>query len=319
MLGWSFENPIDLWSYFKVPAIIVNPTSMIKKAALSQEIRRKGGLHEFLGYDGKIYLDSGGFQILKNNVHITLEQLLQIYEITRADYFFSLDIPISPEDDIDTRQRKMEKTIKNYAELRKKYENIIPVVHPPLESALEMCQIYLNELDCDKLLSIGGLVPFIMGNKKKNIVELIYNVKKMYSGPIHVLGLGAPTIIPTLKILNIDSSDSASWRIKAGYGKIMLHNGGERHVTQRRAEFGGRKISKEEIETIFSLNCPIIEQFGWEKIESSFTVRALFNAWISLFSSKNHFHPKGSFTGMYDYASMLIEKEGIDSFEDLKE
>lgn len=307
ILGWAFENPIYLWRYFKVPAIIVNPISMIKKATLSKEIRKKGGLHEYLEYNGKIYLDSGGFQILKNNINITLDQLMEIYEITNADYFFSLDIPTDPKDDINICQRKMKKTIENYIELRKKYENVIPVIHPPLENALEMCRIYFNELNYDKLLSIGGLVPLIMGNSKKSIVEILFNVKKMYSGPIHVLGLGAPTIIPTLKILNIDSSDSASWRIKAAYGKIMLHNGGERHVTKRKAKFGGKKISKEEIETIYSLNCPILEKFGWGKIESSFTVRALFNAWVSLYSSKNHFHPRGPFKSMYKYASMLIK------------
>jgi len=311
ILGTPIANrSISPWKYFEVPAIMVNSAEIIKKKML-EKIKAKGGLHKYLEYNGEIYLDSGGFQILNNNMHIPLNRLVKVIETTGADYFFSLDIPSSPSDSFRIREKKRKKTVENYVKLKKKYDSVIPIVQPPPENATIMCKTYTNDMGYDKTISIGGLVPLIMGrganNSRTTVIKTIFGVRKMCSNPTHVMGIGAPTLIPTLQILDVNFADSTSWRIKAAYGKIMLPSGGERHITRRRAKFGRIKLSEDEKERIDALKCPIIEEFGWEKMKSSFTVRALYNAWVSLYSSKGHFIPHGPLKSLYKYALDLLE------------
>ena len=296
------------WEYFEVPAILVNAYEIIKKKKLFSEIRRKGGLHKFLEYDGIIFLDSGGFQAMIRNISINLNSLTKIYKVAKADYFFSLDYPCISNENL---KKSMQKTILNYKKLREKVKNIIPVVHPPIERALKEYEAYIAH--DPKYLAIGGLVPLMRTTKgisdgRKKVVEIIAEIRNRFRSSIHVMGLGAPTVIPLLKVLKCDSTDSASWRIKAAHGKIMLPNGGERHITNKSAKFGVVKLREEEKRALDKLNCPVLKEYGWEKLESSFEVRALFNAWIMIYSNKNTQAVNGVFSKLLDYAAEQVIK-----------
>lgn len=307
-LGTLLKGKPKPWEYFEVPAILVNAYEIIKKKKLLSEIRRKGGLHKFLEYDGIIFLDSGGFQAMIRNISINLNSLTKIYKVAKADYFFSLDYPCISNENL---KKSMQKTILNYKKLREKVKNIIPVVHPPIERALKEYEAYIAH--DPKYLAIGGLVPLMRTTKgisdgRKKVVEIIAEIRNRFRSSIHVMGLGAPTVIPLLKVLKCDSTDSASWRIKAAHGKIMLPNGGERHITNKSAKFGVVKLREEEKRMLDKLNCPVLKEYGWEKLESSFEVRALFNAWIMIYSNKNTQAVNGVFSKLLDYAAEQVIK-----------
>lgn len=308
-LGTPLKGRPRPWESFKVPALMVNAYEIIRNEKLRKDIKAKGGLHEFLNYDGTIFLDSGGFQAMRYGIEIKLNDLINVYKIAQADYYFSLDYP-----SISARnsKEKIMKTISNFEKLVKVIENVIPVVHPNVKRALEEYEAYMKYHP--KYLAIGGLVPLVLttkgfSNGRKRAIELIARIRGTYDENLHIMGLGAPTVIPILKVLGCDSTDSTSWRVKAAHGKIMLPNGGERHITGRNIKFGVTTLTEEEITFISKLKCPILEEYGWEKLRTSFEVRALFNAWITLHSNTNNSEEiNGPFRKLLEYAGFLINK-----------
>ena len=304
-LGTPLKGRPRPWEYFKVPALMVNAYEIIKNGRLRKEIQAKG-LHEFLNYDGTIFLDSGGYQAMRRGIDIKIEDLVYIYKLANADFYFSLDYPSY---ESSSSKSKIEKTIANYERLIKIVENVIPIVHPDINRALIEFDAYKKY--SPEYIAIGGLVPLVLTTKglmngRKKAIDLIAKMRMLHKGLLHLMGLGSPTLIPIIKILKCDSTDSSSWRIKAAHGKIMLPDGGERHVANKPAKFGCIKLTEEEKMSLERYKCPIMKEFDWEDIENLFEVRALFNAWITLFVSRNSFEISGPFTKLLSYAYNLI-------------
>lgn len=306
-MGTFLKGKPKPWEYFKVPALLVNAYEIIKNRRLYLEIRERGGIHKFLEYDGIVFLDSGGFQAMARKITVNLDSLIRIYKVAKADYYFSLDFPSFS---ATSSKSDIRRTIENYRRLRKAIDDIIPIVHPPTERALKEYNAYLS-YDPD-YIAIGGLVPLIrttkgISNGRKRAIDIIVMIRKQFSRKIHVMGLGAPTVIPLLELLKCDSTDSASWRVKAAHGKIMLPSGGERYISNKGAKFGVIRLSEEERKILESLKCPIIEEFGWHSIEKSFELRALLNAWITLHCRNGIKNLNGPFSKLLHYAERMID------------
>lgn len=303
VLGTPLKGRPRPWECFKVPALIVNAYEIIKNKNLRREIQGKG-LHDFLNYDGIIFLDSGGYQAMKKGIGIEIEDLVNVYKLAEADFYFSLDYPSYTPRNCKV---KMAKTIANYEKLCKVIENVIPIVHPDINRALTEFEAYSKY--SPPYMAIGGLVPFILTTKgflngRKTAIDLIAKIRMLYKGKLHVMGLGAPTILPIIGILNCDSTDSASWRLKAAHGKIMLPNGGERYISFRDAKFGVVPLSTYELELIEKLQSPILKKYGWEELQRSFEARALFNAWVTLLVAEKPelWKVNGTFSRLVRYA-----------------
>jgi hypothetical protein len=84
----------------------------------------------------------------------------------------------------------------------------------------------------------------------------------------------------------------------------MLPNGGERYISLKDAQFGVIPLSARELELLEKLQSPILKEYGWEKLRSSFEVRALFNAWITLLvaSRPEQWEVNGTFGKLICYA-----------------
>jgi len=305
-LGTPLNGVPKPWEHFDVPAIMVNAYEIVRSKKLKEEIRKAGSLKNFMNYDGTIYVDSGGYQAMKNKIDIDLNELKEVYKITRADYYFSLDYPSSS---VGYDNEKTNLTISNYLKLKKYFDELIPVIHPPFRRAIEEFKIYRRY--GSKYVAIGGLVPLVLTSRgisrgRKRAIDLIIEIRRKHNGQLHAMGLGAPTVIPILKLLNFTSTDSASWRIKAAHGKIMLPCGGERYISNRRkAKFGIVHLNNNEKKIIEKMGCPILESYGWEGLKESFKIRALFNAWITL-----HALEKNNLSGPF-YKLMEYTKERI--------
>jgi len=306
-LGTPLKGNPRPWQYFKVPALMVNAYEIIRNGRLLREVQAKGGLHEYLDYDGIIFLDSGGFQAMKYNIDIKVEELINVYKMLDADYYFSLDYPSIS---IENMEEKILRTIQNYEKIRKTIENVIPIIHPDVERALREYALY--EKYDPEYIAIGGLVPLMLTTKgllngRKKAIDLMAMMRKMHNGFLHIMGLGAPTVIPILKTLNCTSTDSSAWRVKAAHGKIMLPNGGERYISNRNKNFGGAILNEGEMRFIDRLKCPILEEYDWSGLIQSFKIRALFNAWITLYASLNECNQiNGPFGKLLEYAKLLM-------------
>jgi queuine/archaeosine tRNA-ribosyltransferase len=301
-LGTPLKGIPRPWKYFKVPALMVNAYEMIKSEKLRDDVRKSGGLHNFLDFDGIIFLDSGGFQAMAHEITIHLKWLVKIYKMAKADYYFSLDYPSMT---ARNSKRKIELTVTNYEELKREVKEVIPIVHPNLSRALIEYKAYQKH--DPNYIAIGGLVPLMLTSRgiskgRKQAIDLIAEIKKRHSGSLHIMGLGAPTVVPILTTLGCSSTDSAAWRIKAAHGKIMLPNSGERYVSSRGAKFNAHPLSEEEKNAIERLQCSVLEEHGWQGLQESFQIRALFNAWITLHASCMQNKLNGPFSRLQKYA-----------------
>ena len=238
-----------------------------------------------------------------------MENLAKLYSElakyeTQNTMFVSLDYPPLPSDGESLRKVKIENSIKNYRYLvRKVFNNgegkLVPVVHLTTSKDLLLKQIE-NYSDAE-IVGVGGLVPYILsrGPRDSRLVALtfIYLVKRLAKeiighDRVHVFGLGAPSVIPFLRVLGVYSTDSMTWRVKAAYGKIILPGCGERHVTDRVVNFGRRKLSSDEFERLLKLldefNRVSREKIGFDDLRRDFTKRAIFNFWVLNMYAHSH-------------------------------
>ncbi|MGQ4890888.1 MAG: hypothetical protein ACP6IP_00170 [Candidatus Njordarchaeia archaeon] len=295
VLGDVYNSTIKPWnSLISVTDFMLNSLQLIKK----DPNRVQNFLNDIKRRKKKIWIDSGGYQIMKRKIKVKISDLIKLYNDIDADFYISLDMPPEPKDSNKIRLKKIKKSFENYKIIVRKVghkdETIIPVIHftPNLEQL--KYQIDLYEDFSVKRIAIGGLVPFFLTAKKmRNSREIgllfLMIARKYIAHEIHVMGLGSPTTIPLIKRISIDSTDSSSWRIKAAFGKIILPCHGERHITERKVNFGKKKITDKELNYIKSIvtswDGVLISKYGEfnrliESIKYNFEDRALFNAWV---------------------------------------
>ncbi|MFN3803474.1 MAG: tRNA-ribosyltransferase [Pyrobaculum sp.] len=272
-LGTPLNATPKPWLYFKVQALLIN----------ALEVKRDP--RAVLQYEGELWLDSGGYQILKKGISIDVHDIIKIYEGVDAQLYFSLDVPPTPQDPPEVAKKKFEKTYRNWLKMSKRLE-VVPILHVYKEAThfFKYLERYLDA----PLLAIGGAVPYVLTtrgapkNSRHYALSLIAEVRQLYGGRLHVLGLGSPAVTPILKAVGVDSTDTATWRLKAAYGKVLLPGGGERHVTKRDVKFGKAKPKDGELEELHHFlretGFPLSDGFS-ERL-ASFEYRALVNAWV---------------------------------------
>jgi hypothetical protein len=170
---------------------------------------------------------------------------------------------------------------------------VVPVLHVHRDPAL--FERFLALYRDTHALAIGAAVPYVLITRgvprgsRELALRLIQRAREEFKGPIHVLGMGNPAVTPILAAVGVDSTDSATWRLKAAYGKVLLPGEGERHVTDRRVNFGKAKPKDGELEELHNfLNArgfPLLEDF-FERIRTSFEYRALVNAFVVIHSTR---------------------------------
>ncbi|ABL89150.1 conserved hypothetical protein [Pyrobaculum islandicum DSM 4184] len=287
VLGSPLSAVPKPWLYFDVPGVMINAI----------EIKRDP--RRVLGYEGELWVDSGGYQILKRGLLLDVDKIAEIYRRVDAQLYLSLDIPPSPEDPPDLAEKKMRKSYQNWLKLRKSVgDAVVPVLHVYRDPAL--FEKYLSLYRDAPALAIGAAVPYVLITRgvprgsREYALRLIKRAREEYRGPLHVLGMGSPSVTPILALLGVDSTDSATWRLKAAYGKVLLPGGGERHVTDRVVNFGRAKPKDGELEELRRFlaenGFPALDGF-YERIKTSFEYRALVNAFVVIKSTS---HPPRS-------------------------
>lgn len=257
VLGYSFGrgNP-QPWKYFEVPAIMINIIDAKK--------------HDFpiIDYNGELWVDSGGFQVLNNGLKLDPKRIAKWQAKYNPDFAIMPDNPWSPEISL--------KWYQEYLQSRERPENCIPVIHPNWKiHDLEK----LKELVDFDYLAIGGLVPYfrtpLKRQKVHEAIEFIMKIKSFLGCKIHVLGVGGYSFIPALVLLNVESFDTSSWIHDAAFGLIRV---GARAYSVKMKNNG----KNPELPHDFHCDCPACKLFE-NNIRRNGIVglkaRAIHNAW----------------------------------------
>jgi tRNA-guanine family transglycosylase len=225
-------------------------------------------------------------------VSINAEAILEIYKNLKPDIGVVLDHRIDPSKDDNTNHKRWIKTLENTEFMLTNSSEIalLPVVHGYTREKLKIACGELKEIVCPKAIGIGSLVPLITSRnsrvRKQFVIDAIRIVRKEFPHSfLHVFGIGGTTTMHLMFSLGVDSVDSMSWRLKAGYGAIQLPGIGDRFISPPERRKG---IDKYEQRLLAQCSCPICEGRTIEERKenfdnlnpSTYQKRAIHNAYV---------------------------------------
>ncbi len=233
---------------------------------------------------GELWIDSGGYQALRKGMRLSVDWVISRYDEVEADLYIMLDSP-PPYGVGDWESAK--ENLALYEDLYSRLDDktIVPVVHHYDSKSLIW---FLNKVEYYKpqILAVGGSVPGLLNRGKKRAATIVYLtlVRRLWPRKLHVLGAGSPVMRCILSIIGANSADTATWRAKAAYGKIVVPGAGERYVGQRRIRYGPLYATAEDLETLEKFlretGFPLLNGKGVGILLRSFRGRAMVNAWV---------------------------------------
>jgi 7-cyano-7-deazaguanine tRNA-ribosyltransferase len=236
MVGADRVDNVDCSEYFDATMMTISSmtqygiSSNYLRDYLSEPIKARD---TFEGFDGMVFIDSGGFHILKkgkldgSDFEIEMDQD-EIYDMQRkmgGDILVNLDRPISPDDNHEERVRKAKKTggdASRFVELSSDYVGSrYLTVHGYNYSMIKTFMRHLrDELGGQEVpevfdgIALGGLVP--KKDDRDALIEAVIGCKEvmreedMGELPLHVFGISKGAI-PLLAALGVDTFDSSSY------------------------------------------------------------------------------------------------------------
>lgn len=189
-------------------------------------------IHEWFSYQGILFVDSGGYKLLKNGgimgknfcIEADSKQILSYQVRFGADIIVSLDYPITPDLLEKEKRRRIEFSVKNAVwTLQNKPRDILLYLAVHGYSKKELF-VYLNtifrKMEEEGVsimfdgIAVGSLVP--LKNDYGKLIEVVKSCKDVLKRldlehlPVHVFGISS-SMLPVLMLLGIDTFDSASY------------------------------------------------------------------------------------------------------------
>jgi len=307
--GTILNGKPEPWIFFKkkhidlnIRGLMINAYEILKNKNFKRKVLDKG-IHNYLKFDGIIFMDSGGYLIQKNqNFEIKIDDVIEIYKQLSPELIVSLDYPLSPTLNLQKQNENLEKTLKNYEIMSKVFPNIMPVIHGYTKKQIRHSCDVISSYE-PSLIGIGSLVPLMRSTKgtkkiveangfyqnqryssKHFVIDAIKYVREYFPKSfLHVFGIGSASTMHLMFSLGVDSIDSMGWRLKAAYGAVQIPYTADRFLTSRNGQRKNRVIFSEKEKEIFnSCNCGIHKDYSYKEIDSKFELRAIHNAYVFL-------------------------------------
>ncbi|MEM2976205.1 MAG: tRNA guanosine(34) transglycosylase Tgt [Thermoplasmata archaeon] len=230
------------------PALISNSLHLHLRPG-EEVIRELGGLHSFMGWDGPLFTDSGGFQLVRSGFdlrirdggirfrspltgeveELTPERSLEIQRALGADVAMALDhcprYGAPPEEIASAARRTVEWARRAIDAGAGEGELFFGIVQGGLDERLRKeCADSLVSLDLDGY-GIGGLS---LGEPRERMLEALgWSVSCLpLSKPRYMMGLGSAAELLDAVSAGVDLFDSAFPTRNARHWTVMSRSGG---------------------------------------------------------------------------------------------
>lgn len=309
-IGNDLSHQIKVWKDLpNCPGVMVNAFQLISRRGVRERATVRG-LRRLLEFQGPIFLDSGGFLSQRDGrTKCTVHDLLELYEQLSPTLGAVLDVPLNMRASPRNNLRRWNKTLENTRAMSvgKRGFELVPVIHTNHISFVERRVAQIQALIPEpRVVAIGSLVPllkashigdrFSNGNTRETpanrrwrfIAKLCLSLRRLYPRSVlHAFGAGSLSTMYLLFLLGIDSVDSVSWRVKAGYGAIQLPGVSDRFFkAESHANRSRRLLNRTELNTLALCVCPACKKLSLPdrigKLMISFSARAVHNAWLFL-------------------------------------
>jgi tRNA-guanine family transglycosylase len=244
----------------------------ISKADNFKNIRSKG-LHNHFHHNGIFFTDSGGLQSRLNNIDIEPLEILRIQEDIGADIAATLDLPVLADDNISERihAESIQQTVRNaiLASENKEREDMLlyAVIHGNDIRVMTNMIDYLKRKGNFDGFAIGGLI--FKRSSYRNLIDLVVALrKKAGEKPLHVFGLGGPSMIPLLTYLGVDSFDSSSF-LTAGSHRVFFA-----------PELGPSPFQDLPKTQMLPCVCPVCSKNSFDEVRSQRRLIGMHNLWM---------------------------------------
>lgn len=306
-LGHDLSHQVRVWTQLEsCPGVLMNIYQLLirprmRKRAISE------GLQAFLQYDGPVFLDSGGFSFQQNGKCAgDPVEMLKLYQELQPQIGAILDVPLNPSASKQSNHERWQLTLSNTTLMFRHNSDFVlaPVLHSYDLKSIEKRHAELRRIIPNpKVLCIGSLVPLLKGsfvrsrfiNKRSDkpleiqrwqfIAHLILSLRQLCGESIlHVFGVGSLSTMYLLFLLGVDSVDSVSWRLKAGFGAIQLPGVADRFLVNKRQNNRTRRLlESEDLEVLKECQCPVCNGLDLDRriehLSKSFNARAVHNAY----------------------------------------
>jgi len=246
---------------------------------------------------GKLFLDCGAFTARQLGIELERDRVVEIQELFMPDRAVPLDHPFTPGMSVPVMAKLWEKTKENiifWQTSTRLQKRIVPVLHSWNKRSLISNLRWLQKKADTNIIMLGSLVnpeftdfSGFFGDRqpRKELIDMfsygIEAVKRYTDFKVHITGLGSsPLSLHLAYYLGADSTDSAGYRRKAAYGKIILPGVGERYISDRSARFGNSKIEDSlELTWLKKCGCPICTS-NPELLLKDWKARAIHNEYV---------------------------------------
>jgi queuine/archaeosine tRNA-ribosyltransferase len=268
-IGWSpcRGNP-RIWESLSVPDLMINAFDFWDR---NHPIR---AAKVMLKFNGEIFCDSGGYQILSGRRDISAQEVIHLQAQMGAGLNAVLDNALNNRQHIKNLETYLTYSQKNPA------LQFVPVVPHTLPK--KYIRVMAEMFPHPPLIAIGNVVPSLYPlSNHANLISVLRNIqsiKEMFpKSRIHVFGLGGVTTAALFFYL-IDSTDSTAWVHDARFGKLRILGGGIARATRPKS-----------IATFLKNNsclCPACSKHGKNLVVARGSIatqlRAIHNAWVLL-------------------------------------
>lgn len=226
------------WEMTETQAVLVNAFDLLanhRTRRFTSKIRdTKGGLREYIHFDGPLMLDSGGFNFQKETeISIDSLEVLNIGIEFAVDVSVILDHPFLPTSTPEEREKRWENTVANTEEMFKKLKDsdlpdhfkLMPVLHGYDPETLKHSLNRIVEIWGEEppIVGIGSLAPLALNGNKRTAIDIICTVRQLLPNtPIHCFSLGSALLMLFAFYCGADTVDSQSWIISAAFKNVQL-------------------------------------------------------------------------------------------------
>ncbi|MDE0014836.1 MAG: hypothetical protein OXU51_01530 [Candidatus Poribacteria bacterium] len=226
------------WEMTGTQAVLVNAFDLLanhRTRRFTSKIRdTKGGLREYIHFDGPLMLDSGGFNFQKQKeISIASLDVFDIGIEFAVDVSVVLDHPFLPTSTPEEMEDRWKSTVTNTEEMFEKLEDsnppdyfqLMPVLHGYDPETLKRSLDHIIEIwgEEPRIVGIGSLAPLALNGSKRTVINVISTVRQLLpNAHIHCFSLGSALLMLFAFYCGADTVDSQSWIISAAFKNVQL-------------------------------------------------------------------------------------------------
>ena len=294
-MGSSLSEALMLWiGESRIPVKVDRKDDLVMDSTINYY---RSPQPRILYHAGKLFLDSGAFTARQQGIELERDRVVEIQEMFMPDKAVPLDYPFASGMPVSLMAKSWKATKENivfWQASTKLRDRIVPVLHAWSKRSLVSNLKWLQRSANTDTIMLGSLVnpdftdfSGFFGDRqpRKELVDMISlgieAVRRYTSFKVHVTGFGSsPLSLHLAYYLGADSTDSAGYRRKAAYGKIVLPGTGERYVSNRCPNFGNSAIEDTlELMWLSKCQCPICKSNPHLLIED-WKARAIHNEYV---------------------------------------